>query len=181
MNQDLIDTIEQAKQGSELAFTKLYNKFKPIVRYTIYNIVKNNDVTDDLLSVVFVKVYKKLDTYVNHISFEMWLKTIAVNTSIDFIRRMKKEQQDSYIDDENCNIQLNGLELSPEDKMILEEKVKIVEKAIPTLKKKYRDLINARILGLSYKEMADKLATNELTIKSDLNKARNTLKKKTKY
>ena len=50
-----------------------------------------------------------------------------------------------------------------------------------TLKKKYRDLINARIDGMSYKEIASKLAMNELAVKGDLNKARQKLKQKTDY
>lgn len=179
MTQELIDLVEQAKTGSERAFTKLYYKYKNNVWFTIYNIVKNTDIADDLTSVVFTKAYEKLITYVNHISFDMWLKTIAVNTSIDYIRRNKKEQLNNYVDDEECTIQLGTSEMSPEEKLILQERVKVVESAIPTLKKKYRDLINARIEGLSYKEIAEKLATNEFAVKSDLNKARQKLRKKT--
>ena len=53
--------------------------------------------------------------------------------------------------------------------------------AIPTLKTKYRELINARIEGLSYKDIAEKLAMDELTVKSELNKARQKLRQKTNY
>ena len=181
MTQEIIDLVEQAKNGSQLAFTKLYNTYNKMVWFTIFNIVKNNDVTDDLVSVVFTKAYKKLDSYVNHISFEMWLKTIAVNASIDYIRRNKKEQLNNYVDEDENPIQLSALERSPEEDLILKEKLDIVLQAIPTLKRKYRDLINARIDGLSYKEIANKLAMNELAVKGDLNKARQKLKQKTDY
>lgn len=53
-------------------------------------VVKNTDIADDLTSVVFTKAYEKLSMYTQHISFNMWLKTIAVNASIDYIRRNKK-------------------------------------------------------------------------------------------
>lgn len=62
--------------------------------------------------------------------------------------------------------------------MILQEKIKIVNKVIPTLKKKYRDLIEARISGMTYKEMAEKFNLTELSVKSLLNKARQKLKTK---
>lgn len=79
-------------------------------------------------------------------------------------------------------IQFNYLlQRSPEEDLILKEKLDIVLQAIPTLKKKYRDLINARIDGMSYKEIASKLAMNELAVKGDLNKARQKLKQKTDY
>lgn len=111
----------------------------------------------------------------------MWLKTIAVNTSIDYIRRNKKEQLNNYVDDDESNIQLPGIERSPEEELILKEQLDIVLKTIPTLKKKYRDLINARINGISYKDIAKQLAINELAVKGDLNKARQKLKQKTNY
>lgn len=178
MKQEIIELVEQAKSGSQKAFTELYYRYKQTIWFTIYNVVKNQDVADDITSIVFTKAYEKLQSYVNHISFEMWLKTIAVNSAIDFIRRTKKEQSNTYTDDENCTIQLSETDMSPEDKLILQEKLKLVEKALPLLKKKYRDLIELRMNGMSYKDMSEKLAINENTIKSMLNKARQKLKQK---
>lgn len=181
MTQEIIDLVEQAKQGSQKAFSKLYYKYKTDIWYTIMGVVKNTDVADDLTSVVFTKAYEKLSMYTQHISFNMWLKTIAVNASIDYIRRNKKEQLNNYVDEDENPIQLSALERSPEEDLILKEKLDIVLQAIPTLKKKYRDLINARIDGMPYKEIASKLAMNELAVKGDLNKARQKLKQKTDY
>ena len=101
-----------------------------------------------------------------------------LNTAIDYIRKYKNEQLNNYMDDEDCKMQLEGLEKSPEEKIILQEKIKIVNKVIPTLKKKYRDLIEARISGMTYKEMAEKFNLTELSVKSLLNKARQKLKTK---
>ena len=84
MKQEIINLVEQAKTGSERAFSELYNKYYKTVWFTIYNIVKNRDVTEDLISVVFTKAYMKMDSYTEHISYEMWLKTIAELTAIVF-------------------------------------------------------------------------------------------------
>ena len=181
MEQELITLVNDAKQGSVRAFTSLYNKFKSNVWVTIFNVVKNSDVADDLTSIVFTKAHAKLDTYVEHISFNMWLKTIAVNTAIDYIRRSKNEQLNTYVDDEECKVQLEDVCMSPEEDMVNKEQLAVTLKAITTLKKKYRDLIQARMEGLSYKQIADKLAMTELAVRSDLNKARSKLRKKTNY
>lgn len=181
MTQETINLVEQAKNGSERAFSELYNKYYTTVWFTIYNIVKNKDVTEDLISVVFTKAYTKMDSYTEHVSYEMWLKTIAVNSSIDYIRRMKNEKLNNYIDDEETTIQLSDVTNSPEDDVIIKEKLKLTLAAIPTLKRKYRELITARMEGLSYKDIAEKLAMNELTVKSNLNKARQILKQKINY
>lgn len=178
MKQEIIDLVEQAKVGSQKAFSKLYKLYNTTVWFTIYNIVKNTDVADDLVSIVFTKAYEKLSSYVNHISFEMWLKTIAVNSSIDYIRRNKKEQLNNYIDDEDYSIQIGDREVSPEEQLISQEKVRLVEEIIPTLRKRHRDLLLARIEGLSYAEISEKLDLPLSKVKSELNKARQRLKQK---
>lgn len=176
MKEELKLLIEQARNGSEKAFSKLYHTYEKIVWFTIFNVVKNNDIADDLTSVVFTKVYEKLSSYVEHISFEMWLKTIAINTSIDYIRRTKKEKLNNYIDDEENTIQLDSCENSPEDDMIMQENINNIMDCIPRLRKKYRDLINARLEGKSYRQISDELAIPETTVKACLNKARARLK-----
>ena len=173
-DEDLL--IQQAKLGKQDAFTELYDRHHKLIRYIIYDIVKNEDVADDLLSVTFTKAFSRLESYVNPISFEMWLKTIAINTAIDYIRRNKKEQLNNYIDEEDSTIQLSGLEHSPEDNLIFQQNINIVMDCIPRLKKKYRDLIYARLDGKSYQQISEELAIPEATVKTCLNKARQRLR-----
>lgn len=168
--------VEQARDGSEKAFSKLYNTYKRIVWYTAFKIVNNADAADDVTSQVFTKVYLKLKSFTEHISFEMWLKTITVNTAIDYIRRNKKEQLNNYIDEENSAIQLSGTDVSPEDKLIFQQDINIIMDCIPRLKKKYRDLIYARLDGKSYQQISEELAIPEATVKTCLNKARQRLR-----
>ena len=168
--------VEQARDGSERAFSTLYNTYKKTVWYTAFKVVNNADAADDITSQVFTKVYLKLKSYTHHLSFEMWLKTITVNTAIDYIRRNKKEQLNNYIDEEDSTIQLNGLEHSPEDNLIFQQNINIVMDCIPRLKRKYRDLIYARLDGKSYQQISEELAIPEATVKACLNKARQRLR-----
>ena len=168
--------VEQARDGSERAFSTLYNTYKKTVWYTAFKVVNNADAADDITSQVFTKVYLKLKSYTHHLSFEMWLKTITVNTAIDYIRRNKKEQLNNYIDEEDSTIQLNGLEHSPEDNLIFQQNINIIMDCIPRLKKKYRDLIYARLDGKSYQQISEELAIPEATVKTYLNKARQRLR-----
>ena len=121
--QEVSDLIKQAKEGKQIAFSKLYERYKKNIYITIIKIVKNKDVADDLLSITFVKAFTKLDSFVDNISFELWLKTIAINSSIDYIRHTKKESNLYWIDDdENCKIQLGSTaDYSPEEDYIFKE------------------------------------------------------------
>lgn len=169
--------IEQVKQGNVKAFNNLYHKYKDTVWTAAYFVVKNKDIADDITSIVFTKAWYKRETFVDNISLKMWLKTIATNSAIDYIRRTKKEQLNAYIDDDNSFIQVRDSENSPEEAMLASEKLKIVLGLIPKMKKKYRDVLTYRIEGKSYKQIAELLDSNELAVKSDLNKARQHLRK----
>lgn len=168
--------IDQARNGSELAFNSLYYKYKKRVWRTAYSIVHNADAADDIVSTVFTKVYTRLNTFTEHISFNMWVKTITINTAIDYIRRNKKEHLNNYIDDEESQIQLSRLDNSPEESYIDKQNLDIVYDCIGRLKKKYRDLLTAKINGKSYKELAEEFAMPELTVRTIIGKARKRLR-----
>ena len=176
--QQISELIKQAKEGNQLAFTKLYEKYKQIIYMTIYRIVNNKDAADDLLSITFVKAFSKLDSYVTNISFEMWLKTIAINSSIDYIRRTKKESANYWIDDSDSCFQLSDTAgCSPEEDYIFDETRSMLDSALTRLRFKYRNIIELRsIQNLSYKQISEQLGLTESQVKSRLNRARDKLK-----
>ena len=100
--------IEKAKHGDEKAFKQLYDNYYRLIRYIIYDAIKDEEATADLLSVTFTKAFKRLDYFVETISFEAWLKTIAVNTVIDYIRKNKNQQDNISIDNEDNTIQISS-------------------------------------------------------------------------
>ena len=169
--QQISELIKQAKEGNQLAFTKLYEKYKQIIYVTIYRIVNNKDAADDLLSITFVKAFSKLDSYVTNISFEMWLKTIA-------IRRTKKESANYWIDDSDSCFQLSDTAgCSPEEDYIFDETRSMLDSALSRLRFKYRNIIELRsIQNLSYKQISEQLGLTESQVKSRLNRARDKLK-----
>lgn len=176
--QQLFDLIKQAKEGKQYAFTQLYNKYKQVIYSTIHKIVNNRDAADDLLSVTFIKAFSKISSYVNNISFEMWLKTIAINSSIDYIRRTKKENANYWLDDSTSTVQLrSSADYSPEDNYIFNETDERLSDAFSRLRYKYRHILELRtVQNLSYKQISEELGLSESQVKSRLNKAREKLK-----
>lgn len=169
--------IEQAKLGDSKAFNQLYDKYYKLIRYIIFDIIKNDEITQDLLSTTFIKAFNKLHSYVNPISFEAWLKTIAVNTAIDYIRASKDLQKNDSIDIESNYIQLEDTALDPESDMIKTEDVELLKIALTRLRSKYRNLLELRYYkGLSYDQLSASLNIPIGTVKSDLNKAKHRLK-----
>lgn len=173
------DLIKQAREGKQLAFSKLYERFKRPLYYVINRIAANKDAADDILSMTFVKAFTKLDSYVDDISFELWLKTIAINTSIDYIRRNKKDSKLYWLDDdENCTIQLKSTaDYSPEEDYIFKETDSRLNEAMNRLRYKYRHVLELRtVQNLSYKDISEQLGLSESQVKTLLNTAREKLK-----
>lgn len=171
------ELIGEAKLGSQRAFTALYNKYNRSIYGTIYNIVKNRDVADDLLSETFTKAFKNIDKFTKDISFEMWLKTIANNHSIDFIRGGIKQKNDISIDLDLENEYIYSDYSNPEKELIKKEGIELLEKGISELSPRAREVLTLRYTkGHSYQQVADALGMRIGTVKSYISKATNKLK-----
>lgn len=168
--------IDQAKHGNNKAFEQLYNNYYRLIRYIIYDAIKDEEATADLVSVTFTKAFQRLNYFVNSISFEAWLKTIAINTVIDYVRKNKNQQNNISINNEENVIQI-ATDNNPETDFIKSESIDILRIALTRLRSKYRNLLELRYFSnLSYEELSATLNIPIGTVKSDLNKAKHRLK-----
>lgn len=169
------ELIEKAKEGHEQSFNQLYKLYNKEIYYVVYNIVKDNDVANDLVSEIFIKVYQNISMYREDISFRMWLKTIANNYTIDYLRKKKRDNTVS-LDDYSMSVE-NSTEETPMTKMIDDENIKIMYHSINQLKEPYRSIINMRLEGKKYTDIADELDINLGTLKAYIAFAKKKLKK----
>jgi RNA polymerase sigma-70 factor, ECF subfamily len=177
MENELKTLIQQAKDGNEKAFTILYNMYSPLIKGVIFNIMKDENIMNELLNTVFIKVNAKISTYVTDISFEAWLKTIATNTCIDYIRTIIRDRRNESVDDEFNYTQLHSLEKNGEETLICKSDNYLLDKALTMLSKKKRRAIELYYFeNKSYKEISKLLSTPEGTIKSDISRAKKQLK-----
>ncbi len=174
-NDEILKLLESNR---EKGFSALYNKYREIVMYTIFNIVKNREVAEDLSSEVFIKIHQKIETFKENISLEMWIKTIAINTSIDFIRRTRKEMRDIYIDDNEIKLDLNEPDgKTPESILINKEHKDLLYDAIDSLGERTKEILLLRLIeNKSYIEIANEMNISVGTVKHSLHKYKNKIK-----
>src|SRR6478736_6695378 len=79
-------------QGNEEAFAQLLKRHKSKVYTTIYLIVKDQYIAEDLLQETFIKAINKLRSgnYNEEGKFLPWIMRIAHNLAIDYFRREKR-------------------------------------------------------------------------------------------
>jgi RNA polymerase sigma-70 factor, ECF subfamily len=90
--QAVAELVTRAQQGDQTAFASLYEQYSPLVyRFLRRRLDGADEVVEDLTEDVFVKVYEKLDRYVERgLPFTAWLYRIAHNHLVDHLRSLPR-------------------------------------------------------------------------------------------
>lgn len=89
--------IKLIKQSDQKTIEYVYSTYYKLVKYHIYEMVRNNEDAEELTQDVFIKVFERIEQYDNNYSFVTWITNIAKRTAIDYLR--KKRPDIEYVDD----------------------------------------------------------------------------------
>ncbi|HYG41037.1 MAG TPA: sigma-70 family RNA polymerase sigma factor [Cytophagales bacterium] len=175
----LIDLANE--QGDQKAYAELMKRYKKPVYHLILKMVRNVDDAEDLTIEAFAKAFKSLYRFKKDFTFSTWLFRIATNNCIDFIRKKKLETMSlntSFKDEngESVNIDVEDVNLNPQEITIKSEKIDIIRMFVTKLPPKYQTLVKLRYFNeLSYEEIAKELNAPLGTVKAQLHRARELL------
>ena len=155
--------------------------FKELIKnnkQNVQNIIKliTKESNEDLEQEVYIKAWKNADKYKEQGTFKSWINTIAKNVSKDYLKSAQKRyEQNSTSDDEIIN-KISDKKITPELKLIQNERQIQTVKAINSLKSKFKEvIILCEIQGYSYEECAQKIKCPVGTVKSRLYNAKKEL------
>ncbi len=174
------DLIDRAKKGDMDAFEDIIKLYEQKICSTIYYMVKDQDVVEDIAQEVFIKVYKNISKFNEQSSLYTWIYRITMNCCFDEIKKEKKITYFSnYIETEDGEEEIQFEDPNQNVDEIVEDELDKEEliKAIKKLPDDQRALIVLRdIREFTYWEIAEMLKIKLGTVKSKLNRARNNLK-----
>ncbi|GAB3328713.1 sigma-70 family RNA polymerase sigma factor [Larkinella ripae] len=145
-------------RGSEKAFEKLVLRHKSKVYTTIYLIVKDQYVAEDLMQDTFIKAVETLKSgkYNEEGKFLPWIIRIAHNLAIDFFRKEKRYPNVVFEDGSNVFNTLEFAEDSIESVQIRQETHEHLRELIQRLPEQQRQvLIMRHYEEMSFQEIAD--------------------------
>ncbi|GHE55897.1 MULTISPECIES: sigma-70 family RNA polymerase sigma factor [Roseivirga] len=150
--------ISQYKNGNEEAFSTLVNRHKKKIYTTIYLIVKDQYLAEDLMQEVFVKVVKtvKSGRYNEEGKFLPWVTRIAHNLAIDNFRKAKRYPTIVMEDGSSVFNTLEFSEDSMESKQIKQDTHALLRDLIKELPDAQREVLMMRhYMQMSFQEIAD--------------------------
>lgn len=146
------------KGGNEEAFSELVNRHKNRVFTTIYLIVKDTYVAEDLLQDCFVKAVNtiKRGKYNEEGKFLPWILRIAHNLAIDYFRKAKRYPTIVMEDGSNVFNTLDFSEDSMESKQIKNDTYALLKRLIQELPEAQKEvLIMRHYMQMSFQEIAE--------------------------
>ena len=177
------EIIKRMKRGDRNAFNELVKGYESKVVNAAFGMLSNREDAYDAAQEVFIRIYKSIGAFKGQSSLTTWIYRITVNICNDALRKRQRTAQTVSIngesDDENPVMELQDTSPTPEEAAESNEAQKAVREAIGDLSEEYRQIITlCDLQGLSYDEAAQILQCPTGTVKSRLNRARNSLRKK---
>lgn len=143
--------IDQCRRGEHKAQMQLYTTFYKRVYNACYRVLCNSFEAEDAMQEAFLKAFSGLDTYDESTPFEAWLVRIAINASIDKLRK-----KDLEFINLNENVYYDIPDSNEDDWDHIMEQVGKVKSAIEKLPDSSRLIINLYLIeGYDHEEIAD--------------------------
>ena len=154
INSEDSDIIESFVNGNESAFNYLVLKYQRKIYWVIRKMVLDHDDADDITQEVFVKLFKSLKDFRGESSFYTYLYKIAINYSLNHLKKQKKvTERTKDLDDESFKLSSGDAlqDVNYDDASMK----KVLTEAIKLLPEQQRAVFNLRFFeNLSYEEIS---------------------------
>lgn len=176
--------VEGLRLGEENAYEELVTRFERPVYTLVYRLLSDPTEAADVVQEVFLKVFRKVDSFRGDCSLKTWIYRIAVHEAYNqrrwFQRHRRQETALEAAEEANVNYVdvLPDPGRSPFDVTLDHETREQIEYALQRVNPRFRAAVVLRdIEELSYEEIATVLQTNLGTVKSRILRGREALRR----
>lgn len=149
-------------EGRQKVFLMIVDQYSQSLYWKIRSIVLTHEDADDVLQNTFLKAWKSLPTFQGKAKLSTWLYRIAINESLDFLRRQKTATLSSA--DADLSV---ANRLMADDYFDGDKSQALLQEAIATLPDVQRTVFTLRYYDeMKYSEMSEILGTSEGSLKA---------------
>lgn len=173
--------VRLSQQGNVEAFSALALRYHERIYRTVLALTKNHLDADDLSQETFMKAFKSLKGFKWDSGFYTWLYRIAVNLTLNFLKKKGRERRKANTMASSSEQKINPSQsvFAPEAFVLKTELRTKLKEAIESLPLAYRTaFFLVEYEGLLHREAAVVLNCSEKTVSWRLFKARKMLQRK---
>lgn len=151
-----------SSEGRQKVFPMIVDQYSQSLYWKIRSIVLTHEDADDVLQNTFLKAWKSLPTFQGKAKLSTWLYRIAINESLDFLRRKKAATLSSA--DADLSV---ANRLLADDYFDGDKSQAVLQEAIATLPDVQRTVFTLRYYDeMKYSEISEILGTSEGSLKA---------------
>jgi RNA polymerase sigma-70 factor (ECF subfamily) len=172
------ELLRRIVEGDQRAFEMLYGRYGDSLYGFALSYVNDATVASDVVQDVFIAVWRRRDTLVSHESLRALLFQITRNTALNTLRGSRRRGQAEQVAAQEDEI--GGTPATPFDEIIegREDRQRVVQ-AVLTLPERIREAVVLRWAhGLTYGEIAQAMNVSPETVKTQLARGLDLLRKK---
>ncbi len=163
------DIIYRCRSGDRAAFNQIVRDNQERVYWVIRRMVRDHDEALDIAQDVFIKAYQKLDSFRGDAKIFTWLYRIAVNLSLNHVRKSRLR---SFFSLSDADSDLVRDDSDPGQQVENSEMRGLIDRAIETLPEKQRAVFVLRYFEeLPYEEISTILKTSTGGLKANYHHA----------
>jgi RNA polymerase sigma-70 factor (ECF subfamily) len=168
------DILKKAAGGDISAFEQVYKTYSRFVYNVAYRMAGNIEEAEEITQEVFITIHQKLEKFRFESSFKTWVYRITVNSSINYFKKMRKNQNKTVAYEDQYEYEQPDHEVYAQIEK--ESNTSMIQKLLDSLNPDQKACIVLRnIEGLSYEEIAQSLNININTVRTRLKRAREKL------
>ncbi|MGJ7903498.1 MULTISPECIES: RNA polymerase sigma factor RpoE [Lysobacter] len=171
------ELVRRVQRGDSAAFDALVRKYQHRITALIGRYIPDWSECQDVAQETFIRAYRAMANFRGDAQFYTWLHRIAVNTAKNYLVAQNRRPPTDDIDAGDAEQFDTGIRLrdtdTPEHELLRQEIERTVMRVVDSLPEELRAAITLReVDGLSYEEIAQKMACPIGTVRSRIFRAR---------
>lgn len=173
--------VARTQRGDRAAYDVLVQRYQQRLYATVYHMTSNHEDANDLVQDAFIKAYRSLHSFKGQSSFYTWIYRIAVNRTINFLKR-RKDRRHFSLNDVDASIETDPdyVELmshvTPRREAGINELQQKLNEALQKLSESHRAVVIMHdVQGMTHADIARVMNCSEGTVRSRLFYARQQL------
>ena len=167
------ELVNLLQTDAETAIDQLFRRYYAYLCKSIYRIIPDANLVEDLSQEVFYELWKKREKINIQISIKAYLRRAARNKALNYIRdqRLKFEDQEDFPETLTISTPSN-------EHLEKEELEKLIEETIDSLPQRCRIVFTlSRFENMTYTQIATELKISPKTVEHQISKALKLLRK----